>query len=84
MIGGRQLLHRKVKVIHWQDNPDGTRTGTIEVQWFKDRELTQPIDKPTFYTGKVKQHPIENPDDSYRDALEIIAQGRAIDEIEAE
>lgn len=83
MHTGRYLIHRGIKVIRWIDNQDGTRTGVIKVQHFKDAALIEPLAPPTFYKGTVEIHEIRTPEDSYRDALEIIKDGKKIDESEA-
>lgn len=78
MTGGRYFIHRSIKAVSWTENPDGTRTGIIGVQHFTDATHIEPIDEPRYYKGTIPAKKIGAPEDSYRDALEIITNGTEI------
>jgi len=79
MNGGRYFIHRSIKAVSWTENPDGTRTGIISVQHFTDATHLEPIGKPAYYKGTIPAKQIGAPEDSYRDALEIISQKNEIE-----
>lgn len=79
MSGGRYFIHRSIKAVSWTENPDGTRTGIIRVQHFTDATHLEPIGKPAYYKGTIPAKQIGAPEDSYRDALEIISQKNEIE-----
>lgn len=79
MSGGRYFIHRSIKALSWTENPDGTRTGIISVQHFTDAAHLEPIGKPAYYKGTIPAKQIGAPEDSYRDALEIISQKNEVE-----
>ena len=79
MSGGRYFIHRSIKAVSWTENPDGTRTGTIKVQHYADAAHLEPLGKPAYYKGTIPAKQIGAPEDSYRDALEIIDQKNEIE-----